>query len=49
MGGPTLEVVRMALYVFMPVASFYYFNLPQFYENNVKAKFVRLPVASAVI
>ena len=41
MGGPTLEIVRMALYVFMPVATFYYFNLPSFYANNVKPAMVR--------
>ncbi len=29
MGGPTLEIARMAMYVFMPVATFYYFNLPE--------------------
>ena len=40
MGGPNLEVFRMAIYVFMPVGMFYYFNLPQFYENNVKTKLV---------
>lgn len=44
MGGPTLEVMRMALYVFTPVAMFYYFNLPEFYENNVKTKFVCEPI-----
>ena len=42
MGGPTLEIVRMALYVFMPVATFYYFNLPSFYANNVKPAMVRI-------
>lgn len=40
MGGPTLEIMRMALYVFTPVATFYYFNLPSYYESTVKTKFV---------
>ena len=40
MAGPTLEIFRMAIYVFIPVASFYYFNLPEFYEKNVKSRLV---------
>ncbi len=41
MGGPRLEVMRMAVYISFPVAIFYYFNLPEFYTDNVKTKLVR--------
>ena len=41
MGGPTLEIFRMALYVFIPVGTFYYFNLPEFYQTHVKSQLVR--------
>lgn len=35
MGGWKLEVGRMALYMTFPVALFYYFNQPQYFEKWV--------------
>lgn len=34
----------MSIYVMFPVAVFYYFNLPDFYEKYVSAKRVSLVV-----
>eukprot|EP00127_Corallochytrium_limacisporum_P004455 Clim_evm9s164 gene=Clim_evmTU9s164 len=31
-----LEIWKFGLYVFMPVATFYYFNLPEFYKDYVE-------------
>ena len=30
--------MQMSIYVFFPVAVFYYFNIPEFYENYVAEK-----------
>nr|CAH7754894.1 unnamed protein product [Callosobruchus chinensis] len=35
MGTWTLEVAKMAVYVSFPVAMFYYFNQPQYFEEWV--------------
>lgn len=35
MGGWQLEVARMAMYMTFPVALFYYFNQPQYFEDWV--------------
>ena len=34
----SLCFVQMSIYVFFPVAVFYYFNIPEFYENYVAEK-----------
>ncbi len=49
MGGPNLEIGRMALYIFFPVTVFYYFNLPSFYTNNVKGKLVRHIISKSIL
>ena len=36
MGGLGLEVVKMSLYIFFPVAIFVYFNVPAFQEKDMK-------------
>jgi len=38
MGSWKLEVFKMALYVFFPVASFYVFNQPDLFEKYVIEK-----------
>lgn len=35
MGGWQLEVARMAMYMTFPVALFYYFNQPEYFEDWV--------------
>ncbi len=42
MGGPNLEVFRFGVYVFVPIAFFYYFNLPEYYNKFVRPDLVRL-------
>eukprot|EP00039_Didymoeca_costata_P029165 m.23495 g.23495 ORF g.23495 m.23495 type:complete len:92 (+) comp7507_c0_seq2:24-299(+) len=42
MGGPGMEVFRFGVYVFMPICAFYYFNLPEFYNKNVKPELGRI-------
>ena len=36
MGGLGLEIVKMSLYIFFPVAIFVYFNMPAFQEKDMK-------------
>ncbi|XP_032230585.1 protein PET100 homolog, mitochondrial isoform X2 [Nematostella vectensis] len=36
--GSKIELFRIAVYVFFPVALFYYFNLPEIYEDYVNNK-----------
>eukprot|EP00051_Salpingoeca_urceolata_P035784 m.31287 g.31287 ORF g.31287 m.31287 type:complete len:90 (+) comp9710_c0_seq1:1326-1595(+) len=36
MGGLNLEMLRMGLYVFLPIGAFWYFNLPDFYNKSVR-------------
>eukprot|EP01147_Barroeca_monosierra_P005184 gene5184-7028_t len=39
MAGPGMEIFRMTFYVFLPIGMFYYFGLPNFYENQVLPAF----------
>lgn len=36
--GSGIELIRMTIYVFFPVALFYYFNRPEFYRKTVQEK-----------
>lgn len=36
--GSKIELLRMTIYVFFPVAVFYYFNKPNFYEDYVQKR-----------
>ena len=36
MGGPSLEVFKFGMYVFVPVAAMWYFSRPEFSEVEVK-------------
>lgn len=38
MGGWSLEVARMVMYVSFPVAMFHYFNQPEYFEKWVTQK-----------
>lgn len=42
MGGTNLEMFRFGVYVFVPIAFFYYFNLPSFYNKHIKPDLVSL-------
>lgn len=35
MGGLNIEVFRMSVYIFAPIAAFYFCNLPEFYREQV--------------
>ena len=48
MGGPNLEVFRFGVYVFVPIAFFYYFNLPEYYNKFVRPDLVRRRVGAGV-
>ncbi|XP_020895845.1 protein PET100 homolog, mitochondrial-like [Exaiptasia diaphana] len=36
--GSKIELFRIAVYVFFPVAVFYYFNLPEIYDDFISNK-----------
>lgn len=36
--GNGIELLRMSIYVFFPVAVFYYFNVPHLFEKRVAEK-----------
>lgn len=38
MGGWTLEIARMALYLTFPVVAFHFFNSPEYFEKYVIEK-----------
>ncbi|XP_028404680.1 protein PET100 homolog, mitochondrial-like [Dendronephthya gigantea] len=40
--GSKIELLRMSIYVFFPVAVFYYFNMPNFYEEYVQTTMGKL-------
>jgi hypothetical protein len=40
--GANMEIVKMGLYVFFPLACFYYMGLPEFHEKYIKPKAVWL-------
>ncbi|XP_046851326.1 protein PET100 homolog, mitochondrial-like [Xenia sp. Carnegie-2017] len=45
--GSKIELLRMTIYVFFPVAVFYYFNMPDFYEEYVQSRMKKLYPPSA--
>ena len=36
MGGLNMEMFKMAIYIFFPVVTFYYFNVPGYHEKEVE-------------
>jgi protein PET100, animal type len=38
MGGYALEIGKMAMYMTFPVAMFYWFNRPEYFEKWVRKK-----------
>ena len=43
LSSPSFSTQQMTIYVFFPVAVFYYFNMPEFFERFVAEKRVTLP------
>jgi len=46
--GSKIELFRMTVYVFFPIAIFYYFNLPEFYEGYVSHEVKKMYPANNV-
>jgi protein PET100, animal type len=42
MGGYALEIGKMAMYMTFPVAMFYWFNRPEYFEKWVRKKLYRV-------
>ncbi|XP_033108426.1 protein PET100 homolog, mitochondrial-like [Anneissia japonica] len=42
MGGWRLESAKMVIYIFFPVATFYYFNQTEYFEEKVSRKIRQL-------